>query len=579
MLKFDWSSKAIILFCLITIFLGIINKKVSFEKQKIKKFFLLSSYFIVLILSLFYSSNKEESFRTIIQLSPLLIIPFIISFVGFPFNNTLKKNALGVFVFANVMYSILIIYLFISSIDIGKINFIDYLRDYDKFQFKINESLTQKYFLVHKAYFSMGFVMSAVYCVYSYFSSNARYTLKSILNLLVFAYLSFWIFYVFSFPNVLAFLICLVILLYTKLDKKVFFPFLTLVVIVSSLIISLKSKEVDVERGLNFIKSAVTDGKYEINDSRQEIYKSYKSILKNSSFTELLIGFGVGDVQDKLNGDYVKRLNAKNTKNLLFFSEEFNNSYWFKNNVEVLSNQITAPDSTLIADVLYIPKSKNIRSHNISTKTIFKEKGVYTFSVYAKKRESSHLILRLGDIHQRAVFDLNEGVVNQEFNLFNSGIYQVNKDWFRCFITVNLTNDGLVLVGLSNNLAAYNFANANDMSISLWGAQFEKGPLTDYQKRGKELLKYALDKQLNTHNNYLYFLMSIGIIGLILFLISIGYLFYVSLTKFDIIKLSFCIILSINFLTENILSRHWGLMFFGFMLIVLFANQKKLEKE
>ena len=33
-----------------------------------------------------------------------------------------------------------------------------------------------------------------------------------------------------------------------------------------------------------------------------------------------------------------------------------------------------------------------------------------------------------------------------------------------------------------------------------------------------------------------------------------------------------------NFLTENILSRHWGLLFFSFMLIVLFSKEKKRTK-
>lgn len=579
MLKFDWSSKAVILFCLLTIVLGVINKKINFKKQHIKKFFLLSAYFIVFILSIFYSSNQEESLKVIIQLSPLIIFPFIISFVDFQFNNKIKNNAITIFVFANITYSILILSLFISSEDIGNLNLIGYLRDYDKFQFKINENLTQKYFLVHKAYFSMGYVISAIYCLNLFFLSKSKYSFKSIFNLVVFVYFSFWIFYAFSFPNVIALLLCLVILLNAKLDKKFFIPFLTIMVLVCSLIFTLKSKEVDVERGLNFIKSAVTDSKYEINDSRQEIYKSYKRIFKNSSFTELLIGFGVGDVQDKLNDDYIKRLDAKNTKNLLFFSEEFNSSYWFKNNVTVLSNQLKAPDSALVADVLQTPKNSTTISHNISTKTFLEEKGTYTFSIYAKKGESSKLILRLGDVNQRAVFDLKEGLVKEKFNVVNSGMYQVNNDWFRCFITVNLIKDGLVLIGLSNDNAAYNFANEKDLSINLWGGQFEKGSLTDYKKRGKELLKYALDKKLNTHNNYLYFLMATGFIGLILFIISIGYLVYTSITKFDIIKLSFCIILSINFLTENILSRHWGLLFFAFMLMVLFDNKEKLEKQ
>ena len=111
-----------------------------------------------------------------------------------------------------------------------------------------------------------------------------------------------------------------------------------------------------------------------------------------------------------------------------------------------------------------------------------------------------------------------------------------------------------------------------------WGVQLEKGQLTPYVRNYNEQLQLALNEKLNTHNNYLYFLLSIGVIGLLFFLVFIIYLIKISVMPLDIHKLSFCIIVLLNFLTENILSRHWGLMFFSFMLVLLFNKKEKIIK-
>ena len=98
-----------------------------------------------------------------------------------------------------------------------------------------------------------------------------------------------------------------------------------------------------------------------------------------------------------------------------------------------------------------------------------------------------------------------------------------------------------------------------------------------------ELLQIALNESLNTHNNYLFFLLSTGCLGFFTFLISLLYLFKRSLKPLNFLKLSFCVIIAINLLTENILSRHTGLMFVSFMLLLLFNGQKneinKFEKD
>ena len=575
LLKFDWSSKALILFCLVTIVESIFLKRINFGIPKIKNFLLLGSYYILLVISLFYSEDKAASLKILVQLSPLLIIPFIVSFIDLPFDKKNKDNILHFFVFVNMIYSYFIIYMLFSKVQPNLNELISFMGDYDKFQFKLNENINQNFILFHKPYYSMGFVFSAIFSLNRLF-----YVVKKIektVYIVLFIYFALWIVYAFSFPNVIALFICVMVLLYYRLNKRVFIVFSSVTLLFSSFLLVYKIKDKDVKRGVNFIKSSVSNSKYEINDTRLEIYKSYRNIIAKKNFSKVLFGFGVGDAQRMLIDDYKKRFSQKSGRNLLYFSEEFNSDYWYKHNVSVEPNNIRSPYEIQNADLLVSKISSFERSYNISTKVFPEDKEIYTLSVFAKKNTSEELIVRLGNIDQRVVFDLNEGFVRSAKNIMDAGVIAHKKQWYRCFITTEIQNEGLALFGLTNSEAAYKFASEEEKSIVIWGAQLEKGILTKYTKNDKELLKYAFEKGLNSHNNYLFFLMTSGIVGLVLFLGAVFYLFYKSIREINIIKLTFCVIIALNFMTENILSRHWGLMFFTFMMLLLFTKEAKIN--
>ncbi|MEP5338905.1 MAG: hypothetical protein ABJL44_18515 [Algibacter sp.] len=571
---------ALIGFCALFLFTAIKNKRIKFNKDTLLNFILLSAYFLLLIISIAYSLNKEEAVNRIIQLSPLVIVPFILSFVQDKISVKTKAIVLYIFILANLIYTLVIFIVFLFTLDNWDYTLSHFLFDYDKFQFILNKSIKNDELFVHKAYFSMGFVFSAIFCLNKFFNTFPSYgVLFKILYLSVFIYFSTWVFYAFSFPNVIALLLSVLFLLYYKLSKKFFLYSIVLFSTVSCLFIIIKSNDIDVQRGINFVKSAINNQEYEVNDVRIEIYKSYSSIAKNSSLADKIFGFGVGDVQDKLSDEYQDRLNYSKSINSLYFTEEFDNMFWFKNNIEVVSNKMTSPDETLKAELVYVREDHAEKSHNLSSNIKIYKEGLYTFSVFAKTENSRSLVLRLGEINQRVVFNLENGTIIKKINTMHAGIKKLNDDWYRCYISVNLSKDCLALIGLSNKTGDYVFENWQQKGLYLWGAQLEQGQLTNYVKNNKELLQDALDRKLNTHNNYLFFLLAIGITGLIAFLATIIFLFSKSIKTFDILKLTFCIITTINFLTENILSRHWGLMFFSFMLIVLFSNQEKSIKE
>jgi O-antigen ligase len=84
-------------------------------------------------------------------------------------------------------------------------------------------------------------------------------------------------------------------------------------------------------------------------------------------------------------------------------------------------------------------------------------------------------------------------------------------------------------------------------------------------------------RDYNSHNQYLFFWLSSGIFGFILFSVLLFYCFKKSLKHSIVIYFYFLVLVSLVFFTENLLSRSDGVIFFSFFNSLLFFNvyQKK----
>ena len=142
LLKFDWSSKILTVFCLISIISAILNKNINFTRKSFFSFLLMTGYFLILIISIIYASNKEASIKRIIQFTPLLIIPFLLSFTDFKIPRKKVSSIFMLFIGVNMLYTVFITYLFLSNPDRLEFNLWHYLLDYDKFQFIIKQRST-----------------------------------------------------------------------------------------------------------------------------------------------------------------------------------------------------------------------------------------------------------------------------------------------------------------------------------------------------------------------------------------------------------------------------------------------------
>lgn len=90
--------------------------------------------------------------------------------------------------------------------------------------------------------------------------------------------------------------------------------------------------------------------------------------------------------------------------------------------------------------------------------------------------------------------------------------------------------------------------------------------LNEYKNRN---LKVSFKEQFNTHNQYLAILIKHGIVGLIIFLGMLFYFFRLAIQSKNFLYLSFLILITIGFLTENIIDANKGIFFFAFFNTLL----------
>ena len=100
--------------------------------------------------------------------------------------------------------------------------------------------------------------------------------------------------------------------------------------------------------------------------------------------------------------------------NLLLRSEEFDNSYWSKNNLSVVPNSIIAPDGTLTADKLVENASDGLKY--INRNAVGTSNNQYTLSVYLKQGERSWVFVTFGydnsiRVDRAAFFNLSNGTI------------------------------------------------------------------------------------------------------------------------------------------------------------------------
>jgi hypothetical protein len=209
-------------------------------------------------------------------------------------------------------------------------------------------------------------------------------------------------------------------------------------------------------------------------------------VMDAITFTRASTGWYIGEdglLQEAGNGeprfDWASTEQVAN-RNLLAFTEQFDNSYWAKPQTTVVADTIatTDPLGTNTADLFYPTLSGSFRS--VQRAVDIASLNIKTISVYAKSGGLTWLSIR-DNINAWAFFDLTNGVLGTVTSGYTASITDVGDGWYRCVAT---NTNGVVsfptFMASDANGGAFVTATGTN-GYYLWGAQGEIGTIvTDY---------------------------------------------------------------------------------------------------
>jgi len=180
------------------------------------------------------------------------------------------------------------------------------------------------------------------------------------------------------------------------------------------------------------------------------------------------------------------------TRNLLTYTEQFDNAIWTKTNanVTVTANTTTAPDGTLTADTGTISVG-GTDSAIVQSIFVANNSSAYTYSFYVK-RVASEVGVRFDMRFIGGTSTLNYACLLTWSTLTitkggavatSTSITDVGSGWYRISVTASNNSTGNTVAQLWVYPSASLIGPVEAGSVYLWGAQFETGSTaTAYQK-------------------------------------------------------------------------------------------------
>jgi len=230
---------------------------------------------------------------------------------------------------------------------------------------------------------------------------------------------------------------------------------------------------------------------YSLRKLRNAYAGSAIRVRRSSDNTTLDVGFDANG-----NLDTASMLSFVGSNNQALYSEEFDNVYWTKTNTTITTNQTTAPDGTMTADLLSETTAENFHNLRNTTNSTFTSGTSWNMSVYVKKGpgatapDTFALAFNGGEIlginAPWVLFNISTGVVVTSGNVsndanFGSSITDVGNGWFRCAmwgtVTTTQGRPSIGAVRFTNNSNTINntyYIGKTTSNMYVWGYQFQK---------------------------------------------------------------------------------------------------------
>jgi hypothetical protein len=192
---------------------------------------------------------------------------------------------------------------------------------------------------------------------------------------------------------------------------------------------------------------------------------------------------------DYLGSTCPKLLLEPQRTNLVFYSEQFNNSDWNKNNLTITANNLVSPDGSTNADTAL--ETATNAFHDLLQFPSLTSGTTYTLSSFVKAagRDYCYLFLSDGTTPAAVKFNLATGVVlgTATGSPVSSKIENYGNGWYRCSMvyTSGATATGTLAISATNSPALSLSGYAGDITkgIAVYGAQLEAGAYaTSYVK-------------------------------------------------------------------------------------------------
>jgi hypothetical protein len=190
---------------------------------------------------------------------------------------------------------------------------------------------------------------------------------------------------------------------------------------------------------------------------------------KESKLYSVVPSSGAGDM-DVVRATTATRVNSSGLievvpRNLLTYSEQFDNAAWTKASTTITSNSAVAPNGTNTADK--IECSTNLPSTSFIRQALTVGNGSKnTFSIYIKPiTDTSLRIDEAAYTGKNITFNLSTGNITTTGGPFsNFSIITLANGWFQCVFTFQY-----------NAGQDFWYFNINNQSAFIWGAQLEQG--------------------------------------------------------------------------------------------------------
>jgi hypothetical protein len=184
----------------------------------------------------------------------------------------------------------------------------------------------------------------------------------------------------------------------------------------------------------------------------------------------------------QLNVGTLQPYNPTTVKNLLGFTQEFDNAAWGKSNASITANATASPDGFVTADKLVENTSAGFHSLSFINASVISG-TTYTYSVYAKAGERSLFQINssTGFSTSAVRYNLLTGATTIVSGSPTVSLVNVGNGWYRCSLTIAATSttaSGAFTHFLTNGTTS-SYTGDGTSGVFIWGAQLSDSASLD----------------------------------------------------------------------------------------------------